>query len=103
VPVPVPTPPSSSREQSPAGSTPSARRLPYTLQTGAFSTAANAEKQKAFFEEKGYSVEVTNKVRGGRSLFLVWVGSYASADDAKRAGKDVRGKFNIDSIVVERY
>jgi cell division protein FtsN len=95
-PVPAATVPAA-RDQAPA------KRLPYTLQTGAFSTAANAEKQKTFFEEKGYSVEITNKVRGGRSLFLVWVGSYGSADDAKRAGKDVRGKFNIDSIVVERY
>lgn len=79
------------------------RRSPYTLQTGAFSTAANAEKQKNFFEEKGLSVEITNKVRGGRSLFLVWVGSYATADEAKRFGREVRSKYNIDSIIVERY
>jgi cell division septation protein DedD len=82
---------------------PPARKAPYTLQTGAFSTAANAEKQKNFFEDKGLTVEVTNKVRGGRSLFLVWVGSYASADEAKRFGREVRSKYNIDSIVVERY
>jgi cell division septation protein DedD len=80
-----------------------ARKAPYTLQTGAFSTSANAEKQKTFFEDKGLTVEVTNKVRGGRSLFLVWVGSYATADDARRFGREVRSKYNIDSIVVERY
>jgi len=78
-------------------------KAPYTLQTGAFSTSANAEKQKNFFEDKGFTVEVTNKVRGGRSLFLVWVGSYGTADEARRFGKEVRSKYNIDSIVVERY
>ncbi len=78
-------------------------KAPYTIQTGAFSTSANAEKQKSFFEDKGLTVEVTNKVRGGRSLFLVWVGSYATAEDARRFGKEVRTKYNIDSIVVERY
>ncbi len=76
---------------------------PYTLQTGAFSTSQNAEKQKSFFEDKGFVVEITNKVRGGRSLYLVWVGSFRNADDAKKFGKEVRTKYNIDSIVVERY
>ncbi len=76
---------------------------PYTLQVGAFSTVANAEKQKNLFEELGMTVEVTNKVRGGRSLYLVWVGSFRTADEAKEAGKDIKKKHRIDSIIVERY
>lgn len=76
---------------------------PYVLQTGAFSTATNAEKQKNFFEEKGFSVEMTNKVRGGKSLFLVWVGSYRTAEQAKSIARQVKLKYRIDSIVVERY
>jgi len=40
--------------------------LPYTLQTGAFSTSENAQKQKLFFEDLGYTAEITNRVRGGR-------------------------------------
>ena len=99
--VPAPSAPSNTSTGTPSMAVPSTR--PYTLQTGAFSTAANAEKQKNFFEVKGYTVEITNKVRGGRSLFLVWVGSYGSADEAKRAGRDVRTKYNVESIVVERY
>ncbi len=75
----------------------------YTLQVGAFSSAANAEKQKNFFEEQGYAVEITNKVRNGRSLYLVWVGNYQTADQAKLTGRQVRTKYKIDSIVVERY
>lgn len=74
----------------------------FTLQVGAFSTSANAEKQKSFFEERGYRVEVTNKVRNGRSYFLVWVGSYATSEEAKRVGRDVRSKYKIDSMVVEK-
>ncbi len=78
-------------------------QLPYTLQVGAFSSASNAEKQKSFFEDRGYRVEITNKVRNGKSLYLVWVGSYKSADEAKKAGRQVKSKYKIDSIVVERY
>ena len=75
----------------------------YTLQVGAFSTFSNAEKQRNLFEELGYAVEITNKVRNGRSLYLVWVGDFKTADDARRFGKEVRAKFKIESIVVERY
>ena len=76
---------------------------PYTLQVGAFSSAGNAEKQKSFFEDLGYSVEITNKIRSGRSLYLVWIGSYKTADEARVAGKEVKSKYKIDSIIVEKY
>ncbi|HTK81265.1 MAG TPA: SPOR domain-containing protein [Bacteroidota bacterium] len=76
---------------------------PYTLQVGAYSTMKNAEKQKSFFENLGINVEVTNKVRGGRSLYLVWAGSFTTAEEAKTFGLDIKKKYNIDSIVVEKY
>jgi cell division protein FtsN len=76
---------------------------PYTLQVGAFSAVANAEKQKNFFEESGFSVEITNKVRNGKSLYLVWVGSFKTADEAKQSARRVKAKYKIDSIVIERY
>jgi len=76
---------------------------PYILQVGAYSTAANAEKQKAFFENLGMTVEITNKVRGGKSLYLVWVGGYRTTGEAKAAAKEIKQKHKTDSIVVERY
>ena len=76
---------------------------PYTLQVGAFSTMANAEKQKLFFEERGYGSEITDKVRAGRSLHLVWVGNFRNAEEAARQGKEIKAKYKIDSIVVEKY
>ena len=76
---------------------------PYVLQVGAFSTVANAEKQKDYFENAGMTVEITNKVRGGRSLYLVWVGSYRTAEDAKAAATEIKKKHKTNSLVVERY
>ncbi len=76
---------------------------PYTLQVGAFSTVANAEKQKSYFEDVGYTAEITNKVRNGRSLHLVWVGSYVNSAEAMRVAKEIKLKYKIDSIVVEKY
>ena len=75
---------------------------PYTLQVGAFSQQVNAEKQKLFFEDLGYTVEVINKVRDSRSLFVVLVGDYGTQDDAKTKGEEFRKKYNINSMTVTR-
>jgi len=93
--VPVDTPQAAKAPPVPAGQ--------YTLQTGAFSTMANAEKQKTFFDDLGYSVDITNKIRGGRSLYLVWVGNYRTAEEARIAGRELKAKTKIDAIIVERY
>lgn len=74
----------------------------FTLQVGAYTTSANAEKQKSLFVELGYPVEVINRVKEGRSLFLVLVGTFASADEARERGSEIKKKHNIDSIVTTK-
>ena len=69
---------------------------------GAYTTQANAEKQKAFFEELGYAVEMISRVKENKSLFLVLVGTYSAAEDAKAQGVDIRAKFHIESIVTTK-
>ncbi|HUN66874.1 MAG TPA: SPOR domain-containing protein [Bacteroidota bacterium] len=75
----------------------------YTLQVGAFSTLANAEKQKAYFDDLGYPAEIANKVRNGKSLHLVWVGHFTTSAEAIRFRDDVKSRFKLGGIVVERY
>jgi len=75
---------------------------PYTVQVGAFSTAPKAEKQKSFFEDRGYSVEVTNKIRAGKSFYLVWVGNFESVEEARATVRDIKKKYKIDSMIVEK-
>lgn len=86
----------------PAPESPASAVNPFTLQVGAFSTAENAQKQKGWFEERGYAAEITNRVRGGRSLYLVWVGSFPSADAARATLREIQSRYNITPIVVER-
>lgn len=74
----------------------------FTLQVGAYITAANAEKQKAVFDTLGYPVEVINRVKDGRSLFLVLVGTYGSAIEAKEKGAEIKKLHNVDSIVTTK-
>jgi Sporulation related domain. len=93
------------RPESPAAGTPAvadthaSSTTHFTLQVGAYTTQANAEKQKAFFEGQGYMVEMISRVKENKSLYLVLVGTYPSAEDAKAKGAEIRAKFHIESIV----
>ena len=93
-------------EQKPAVGTPAAPAgtgdTPFALQVGAYSLRENAEKQKLFFEDQGEKVEVINRVRDNRSLFLVLVGRYRTADDARIAAEQIRTRHNIEARVVTR-
>ena len=82
---------------------PAPKNEPYTVQIGAYSTVANAGKQKKYFDDLGYKVEVVNKIRNGRSLFLVWVGSFKSVDEARQMVREIKLKYKIESMIVERY
>jgi tetratricopeptide (TPR) repeat protein len=74
----------------------------YAVQVGAFSTAENASKQKRFFHSVGYAVEILNKVKRGKSYYLVWIGNFKSHDEARKFRNEMRGKYKIEPIVVER-
>ena len=74
----------------------------FTLQVGAYTGQANAEKQKLFFENLGYSVEVISKVKESRSLFLVLVGSYSSYEEAQAKRAQIKQVYNVDSIVISK-
>jgi tetratricopeptide (TPR) repeat protein len=74
----------------------------FAVQVGAFSTAENANKQKRFFHNVGYPVEVLNKVKRGKSYYLVWIGDFKSDDEARKFGSELKRKYRIDTIVVER-
>lgn len=74
----------------------------YTLQVGAFSTFTNAKKQKTFLEEHGYQVEICNTIRANKNLHLVWLGSFENRESALTVKNEIKMKFNIDSIIIER-
>ncbi len=74
----------------------------FTLQVGAFSTQVNAEKQKLFFEDLNMPVEVINRVKDGRSLYIVLVGRFKTADDARAQGAEIKKNYNMESMVVTR-
>lgn len=77
-------------------------RGPFALQVGAFSSQANAEKQKAFFEKLKFTVEVISKVRDAKSLYTVMIGNYKTYDQAKAKQAELKKRYKVDSMVVTR-
>ncbi len=76
---------------------------PYTVQVGAYSTMANAEKQKKYFDDLGYKVEITNKIRNRRNMYLVWIGSFLTIEEARDLVREIKKNYKLDSMIVERY
>jgi len=74
----------------------------FTLQVGAYTTQVNAEKQKLFFEDLGYAVEVGSKLKDNRSLYIVLVGTFSSMEEARAKAEEFKQKYNIPSLVVTK-
>jgi hypothetical protein len=74
----------------------------FTLQVGAYTAAANAERQKSTFEDLAYPVEVITRVKDGRSLFLVIVGNFSTVEEARAAGADIKRRRGVDVIVTTK-
>ena len=77
-------------------------RSAYSVQVGAFRNEGNASSLKNFFQGEGYEVEVRNKVWSGQSLHAVWIGAFATLEDARKFSKNLQAKYKIDSFVVAR-
>ena len=100
--VPPPPPPVQDTVAQPVQEPVTPPALRFALQVGAFTAQVNAEKQKQFFEQLGYPVEVLNKVKDNRALFLVWVGTYKTYEEAKAGGVEIKKKYSVASIVISR-
>ena len=48
------------------------------------------------------AVTLQSRVRDGRSLYVVLVGSYRSYDEAKARAAEIKQRFSIDSFVLSR-
>jgi cell division septation protein DedD len=74
----------------------------FSLQVGAYTALTNADRQKKYFEERGYTAEVISRVRDGRSMYVVLVGGYRTYDEAKARAAEIKQRLNIDSFVLSR-
>jgi cell division septation protein DedD len=96
------TPSADSAQSQDSGSTPLGIRkgAEYAVQVGAFAIPENARKLRDTFARNGYDATVLeNFLDGANLLYLVWVGTYASMEEAESAREAIRQRHHIDGLV----
>lgn len=75
----------------------------YTIQAGAFSQEANARKLVATLTEKGITgLSVVKEERGGRILFIVYLGEFPTKESAQQKSKELSARLGLSCSVAAR-
>ena len=75
----------------------------FAVQVGAFSIRANADKLRQQFMLDGYRTDIYENLLDGRNLlYLVWIGSFKTREEADRTLAEIKSKYNIDGILRTR-
>lgn len=72
----------------------------FTIQAGAFSSNANAEALKKRFENAGFYSEIKEKIVGGSSFHVVFVGKFLNTDEAGNFLDIINSRFSLDGRIV---
>lgn len=81
-------------------STPRAQGEEWAVQIGAFSIKENARKLQQKLISNGYRATVYENLLDGKNmLYLVWVGVFDTAEEARPLIKELKTKFNIDGVL----
>lgn len=72
----------------------------HTIQIGAYSRYENAASQKKYFKRQGYAVEIVRTRANRRYLYKVYVGRYASQDEAERYARAFQSKYGLSFRIV---
>jgi hypothetical protein len=75
----------------------------YAVQVGAFAVPGNARRLQEEFSREGYDVTVHENFLDGKNLlYLVWVGKYATMEEALAVRRAIQSQHHIDGILRTR-
>ena len=72
----------------------------FSLQSGAFGSKNNAEKQRLLLNDAGFDARVIDLKRNKKRLYVVRVGFYDTKEDAENVGNEIKFKLNLSTIVI---
>jgi tetratricopeptide (TPR) repeat protein len=87
-------------ESRPSPPPPQKPKIMYAIQVGAFTKQNGALMRKAFFEREGFDVNLRTKKKDDTLFYLVWVGSFDNAEDARALGVRLNQKYGISYTLV---
>ena len=75
----------------------------FAIQIGAFAIKQNAERMQKKLIAGGFKAEIFENLLDGKNLlYLVWIGSYPSAEAAQKDLSDIKEKFNLSGVLRPR-
>mgnify|MGYP001990155449 FL=1 len=75
---------------------------PYVVQVGAFSSVANAMRQKSILEELGYEVNIIPVKSRGKTLQAVQIVRFSTKSEAEKIGSKLKKEFGFNYMVTKR-
>jgi len=72
----------------------------YSVQVGAFTNQVNALNNKDFYEKEGYSVRFGSKMKNGRQMYLVLLGSFETREEARKFGELILKKYTLKEYMI---
>lgn len=72
----------------------------YSVQVYAFSSQNRALLRKDFLESKGYQVSLRTKIKEGKILYLIWLGSFGTQEEARKFGESVKKRLGLTYTLV---
>ena len=72
----------------------------YSLQSGAFSLKENAEKQKIYLRNGGFSARIAELYRKTKVLYAVRIGYFNTSQEAEKLSNKIKSNLDLDTIVV---
>ncbi|KAB2881273.1 hypothetical protein F9K33_02025 [bacterium] len=75
----------------------------FRLQVGAFGQIKNAEDLRDKLKSNGYApIEFSEKIVNDKKLYLIWVGAFATKEDAVSTGNVLKSKLQLNYTIVEK-
>lgn len=75
----------------------------YTIQVGAFSKITNAKRLQQKLKIDGYNTDIYENLLDGKNLlYLLWVGTYNSKEEAIPDLKKIKAKYKIKGVIRTR-
>ncbi|MBL0175533.1 MAG: SPOR domain-containing protein [Ignavibacteria bacterium] len=74
----------------------------FSVQVAAYDNRDDAEEYLREVGQWGYTAELRPKIVGGKRIAAIWVGRFATRDEARNFAAKLKARHNTDGLVVRR-
>ena len=72
----------------------------FSLQSGAFGSKENAEKQRLLINGAGFDARIVDLKRNDKRLYIVRIGYFESKENAEKVANNIKLKLDLSTIII---